>query len=683
MTPQAQWLEKNTRYLMARWLAVRERLLPAQNAETEQIGVEDFEREALDIAATMGAPPTLDRVCQEFDLSSFERDVLLLCAGVELDPEFNEICSRDPQYLHLLQPTFHAALANLPDANWAAITPASPLRFWRLIEVDRRDQTLANSPLRLDERILHYLVGADYLDERLANFFQLVRPPKTMPPSYRQHAEQIMSLWINESEAGIEQPEIEQVRKRGLPPLDESEQRGQVPLPDLFNPPPIIRLTGDWQSGRSLLAAASCAALGLRLYSLNASDIPANSVERETLLRLWQRESLLLRSALLLAADDADAESLRTARNFARRVGGLVFISGDLTLRSEPVATVEINLPQESEQRTIWEESLGPLAARFNGQLDEVITQFRFDPERIRSVARAVREKSVEEEVEKALWRECRVESRALLKELAECIEPKARWDDLVLPSEHLQTLGEIAAQVRQRMKVYQSWGFAARNDRGLGITALFAGPSGTGKTLAAEVLANDLQLDLHRIDLSQVVSKYIGDTEKNLRAVFDAAEQTGAVLLFDEADALFGKRSEVRDSHDRYANIEVSYLLQRMEAYRGLAILTTNKRGSLDPAFLRRLRFVITFPFPDGPQRAKIWARIFPPETPVQDLDVLKLARLNVAGGNIRNIALNAAFLAADLGEPVQMSHLLRTARSECNKIEKQITAAEIGGWA
>lgn len=648
MTPQQRFLEMNTRYLMARWLAVRERLLPTQSSEEEQVGTEDFEHEAFDIAATMDAPPTLDRLCKEFNLSSFERDVLLLCAGVELDPEFNDICSRNPEHRHLLQPSFHIALANLVDAHWDVITPASPLRFWRLLEVDRHDHTLANSPLRLDERILHYLVGADYLDERLANFFQPVRAPKSMPPSYRKHAERITSLWGSDS--------------------------GETP---------IIHLTGNWRSGRQLLAAASCTALGLKLYSLNASDIPTNSVERETLLRLWQRESLLLRSALLLVTDDADAESLRTARNFSRRLaGGLLFVSGDVTLRSETVATVEINLPEDNEQRTIWEESLGPLAARLNGQLDEVVSQFRFEPERIRSVARAVREKSSEEAVEKVLWRECRVESRTPLKELAECIEPKAHWEDLILPAEHLQTLGEIAAQVRQRMKVYQSWGFAIRNDRGLGITALFAGPSGTGKTLAAEVLANDLQLDLHRIDLSQVVSKYIGDTEKNLRAVFNAAEQTGAVLLFDEADALFGKRSEVRDSHDRYANIEVSYLLQRMEAYRGLAILTTNKRASLDPAFLRRLRFVVTFPFPDVAQRAKIWSRIFPAETPTENLDVLKLARLNVAGGNIRNIALNAAFLAADMGGPVQMTHLLRTARTECTKIEKQITAAEIGGW-
>ncbi len=648
------WQEANTRYLMARWLAVRERLLPASEETqdpAEKIEAEDFEQEALQIAATMSAEPALDRLCNEFNLSPFERNVLLLCVGVELDPEFTQICSEHAEHQHLLSPNFHLALSNLNDAHWAAITPASPLRHWRLLDVDRRDQILAASPLRLDERILHFLIGADYLDERLANFFQLIPAPRTMPPSYRKHTEKITALWASES-----------------------------------GEPPIVHLTGDWQSGKSALAAASCAALGLRLHSLNASDIPTNSVERETLLRLWQRESLLLRSALFLWTDDADAESLRLVRNFLRRVGGLVFVSGEVALAglSAPVVTIEINLPGTSEQRTLWEESLGPLAANLNGQLDEVVSQFRFDPEKIRSVARAVREDTSDRptEIEKVLWRNCRVESRASLKGLAECIEAKAGWDDLILPGELLQMLSEIAAQVRQRMKVYESWGFAMRSDRGLGITALFAGPSGTGKTLAAEVLANDLQLDLHRIDLSQVVSKYIGETEKNLRAVFNAAEHTGAVLLFDEADALFGKRSEVRDSHDRYANIEVSYLLQRMEAYRGLAILTTNRRSSLDSAFLRRLRFLITFPFPDGAHRAKIWSRIFPPETPTQDLDILKLARLNVTGGNIRNIALNAAFLAADVGEPVQMSHLLRTTRTECSKIEKQITNAEIGGW-
>jgi len=242
--------------------------------------------------------------------------------------------------------------------------------------------------------------------------------------------------------------------------------------------------------------------------------------------------------------------------------------------------------------------------------------------------------------------------------------------------------LHDVAVHVKQRAHVYEQWGFAAKSNRGLGISALFAGVSGTGKTMAAEVLANELRLDLYRIDLSQVVSKYIGETEKNLRRVFDAAEESGAILLFDEADALFGKRSEVKDSHDRYANIEVSYLLQRMESYRGLAILTTNMKSALDTAFLRRISFVVQFPFPDAAQRANIWRRIFPTNTPVDKLDVMKLARLNIAGGNIRNIALNAAFSAADAHEPVGMRHLLRAARSEYAKLEKSLTDSEIGGW-
>ncbi|NJR16908.1 MAG: ATP-binding protein, partial [Calothrix sp. CSU_2_0] len=280
------------------------------------------------------------------------------------------------------------------------------------------------------------------------------------------------------------------------------------------------------------------------------------------------------------------------------------------------------------------------------------------------------------------LWDACRVQARPRLDELAQRIEPGASWEDLVLPETQKQILIDVAAHVRQRGKVYETWGFGGKSARGLGISALFAGASGTGKTLAAEVLANTLKLDLYRIDLSSVVSKYIGETEKNLRQVFDAAEQGGVILLFDEADALFGKRSEVKDARDRYANIEVSYLLQRMECYPGLAILTTNLKSAIDTAFMRRIRFVVQFPFPDAVQRAEIWRRIFPSDTPTQDLDAVQLARLSVAGGNIRNIALNAAFLAADAGEAVQMKHLLRAAQSEYSKLEKPLTEAEIGGW-
>ncbi|HMM41208.1 MAG TPA: ATP-binding protein, partial [Thermomicrobiales bacterium] len=260
---------------------------------------------------------------------------------------------------------------------------------------------------------------------------------------------------------------------------------------------------------------------------------------------------------------------------------------------------------------------------------------------------------------------------------------PAAAWDDLVLPATQKQVLGDIAIHVRQRGRVYGDWGFSSKGRRGLGISVLFSGASGTGKTMAAEVLANALGLDLYRIDLSQVVSKYIGETEKNLGRLFDAAQGGGVILLFDEADALFGKRSEVRDSHDRYANIEVSYLLQRMESYDGLAILTTNLKGALDPAFMRRIRFVVQFPFPDADARAAIWRRIFPAATPTHGLDVTRLARLNVAGGNIRNIALNAAFLAAEDGGLVGMRHLLQAARAEAAKLERPLSEAEVRGWA
>jgi SpoVK/Ycf46/Vps4 family AAA+-type ATPase len=280
------------------------------------------------------------------------------------------------------------------------------------------------------------------------------------------------------------------------------------------------------------------------------------------------------------------------------------------------------------------------------------------------------------------VWRLARSQTRSRLDGLAQRMDSSFEWDDLVLPEAETATLRAIAAQLRQRMTVYERWGFAEKSSRGLGISALFAGPSGAGKTMAAEVLARDLQLDLYRIDLSSVISKYIGETEKNLRRVFEGAEQSGAVLLFDEADALFGKRSEVKDSLDRYANIEVSYLLQQMEAYRGLAILTTNLKTALDPAFLRRLRFVVQFPFPGPAERLRLWQKVFPAATPTEGLDLTRLAQLKVTGGNIRSIAMNAAFLAAEGKQPVRMTHLKEAARIEYAKLERHLTTGEFEAW-
>jgi vesicle-fusing ATPase len=248
-----------------------------------------------------------------------------------------------------------------------------------------------------------------------------------------------------------------------------------------------------------------------------------------------------------------------------------------------------------------------------------------------------------------------------------------------VLPPGHRDLLREILRHVRYRTQVYERWAFGARTSRGLGVTALFSGESGTGKTLAAEVLAAELGLDLYRIDLAATVSKYIGETEKNLRRLFEAAEASGAVLLFDEADALFGKRGDVRDGHDRYANLEISYLLQRMEAYRGLAILTTNLRANVDRAFLRRLRFVVQFPFPDAAQRAEIWRRELPREAPLDGVDPARIAALTVSGGSIRSIALSAAFAAAEAGTPITPEHVLHAARIEYAKAERPLTDSEL----
>ncbi len=637
------------RYATLRLSVIRHRLTTfAENAASDLSQLEALETEANEIASSMDTVPALDRLVTGFGLSDFERDVLLLCFGIEIDPQFAQLCATAQGNPQLTWPTFRLAMSFLPDAHWNALTPARPLRYWRLLEVER-GETLTTSPLRIDERILHFLIGSEYLDERLGQFVQVLGVTATLPGSYRAYLDRISNVWGTADDHW-----------------------------------PVIHLAGDARTGKRNLAAAACASLGLHLHLLRAADIPPGTLERETLLRLWQRDALLVNSALLVEGEDTDDSTVvRRARSFVKRINGPVLTTGAALsgTADEAVTAIEVKRPTSVEQRVLWEHALGDIANNLNGQIDQIVSQFQFDVDAIQSAAEVVRNFEPTE-VGETLWQICRSHSRDSLKGLAEAIETRARWEDLVLPDEQFQTLREIAAQVRQRLKVYETWGFGARTARGLGISALFSGPSGTGKTLAAEVIAGHLQLDLYRIDLSQVVSKYIGETEKNLRAVFEAAEQSGAVLLFDEADALFGKRSEVRDSHDRYANIEVSYLLQRMESYRGLAILTTNLRGALDAAFLRRIRFIVSFPFPDVELRTRIWSQIFPTETPTKDLDYQKLARLSVTGGNIRNIALNAAFLAADSGESVTMGHLLRTARSECLKIEKQTTASELGGW-
>ena len=644
------WSEINQRALRAELARLR-RALVRHGEQNGAIGRRTGEPETpveaneLDSAIEQSA---LNNLCALFSLSPFERDVLLLCAGMELDSAFAADCiaaSGDPRKTC---PTFSLALAALAEPHWSALLPAAPLRRWRLIELSNVD-SLTISPLRIDERILHYLTGLSYLDERLYGLFEPVSLSSALPPSQQAIADRLVALW-RESNTGM-----------------------------------AVQLFGNDDSARRAIPAAACAALKVPLYLIRASEISTGPTEREAYVRLWERETVLSGCVLLIDCDRADSGEV--TRLFIERSRGAIILAATEPLRDtpRPLIKIEVNKPRPTEQNAIWRAVLGPLAERLNGQIGQVTSQFHLDTVSIQAAGAEMSGRSSPTEVESGteLWEICRTQSRRTLPGLAQRIEASAAWDDLVLPEPQRQILREIALHVRHRFTVHEQWGFSQRSTRGLGISTLFSGPSGTGKTMAAEVLANELRLDLYRIDLSQVVSKYIGETEKNLAKVFEAAEGGGAILLFDEADALFGKRSEVKDSHDRYANIEVSYLLQRMESYRGLAILTTNMKSALDPAFLRRIRFIIQFPFPNTAQRAEIWRRIFPGQTPTDSLDIDKLAQLNIAGGSIQNVALRAAFLAADAGEPVRMNHLLAAARSEYSKIEKPLTEMEIGGWS
>ncbi len=596
------------------------------------------------------SPPALDAVCAAFGLSSFERDVLLLCAGVELDSAFGPLCAAAQGEPSRPWPTFSLALAALPDPHWSALTPAAPLRRWRLIDVGA-GSALTLSPLRIDERVLHHLAGVGQLDERLAGLVEPVAPSATVDlvPSHAGLVERLVATW--------------------------SAPRGPRRLP-------LVQLCGPDVADCRAVAAAAAAALGLRVVAVPADLVPATAAELDALLRLWEREAALGGAVLLVECDGTEATP--AVGRLIERVGGPVIVSARERRRTfhRPVVSYDVARPTPVEQRAAWRTALG--SADDPAGIDVVAAQFSLGVPAIRSAAaETIARTTVSSQgVGPAAWDVCRIQSRTRLDDLAQRIEASAGWDDLVLPLPEMEAVQRIAAHVRRRATVHDTWGFATKSARGLGISALFAGTSGTGKTMAAEVLANELRLDLYRIDLAGVVSKYIGETEKNLRRVFDAAEDGGAILLFDEADALFGKRSEVKDSHDRYANIEVSYLLQRMEAYRGLAILTTNLKSALDTAFLRRLRFVVQFPFPDAAQRAEMWRRAFPAATPTDRLDMAKLSRLNATGGNIRNIALNAAFLAANAGEPIRMKHLREAARIEYAKLERPLTEAEVGGW-
>ena len=610
---------------------------------------------ALEAAAEMDPPPALLILAQRLGLSQFEQQLLLLCVGMELDTGIAALCARCQRDSARPYPTFALAFALFGGASWDGLSPERPLRYWRLIEIAQPGgQPLTTSALRADERIISYCKGLNYLDDRLLPLLSPVdasAPAPDLPPSHREVVDAIIRRWK----------------------LD--EPNGSLP---------VVQLAGADAASKQLIAGEVAASTGLHLYRLPAPLLPSQAADIETFARLWQRESLFLPLALYVDAQAPAADSSATGAaspvtQLLDRLVGATFLAVREPWSGLRRATFAIDVvkPTPAEQAAAWSSALGLAGAdspaRLAGHFDlgfNAIKQIAHD-----ALADSAGNPAP---LRDRLWDACVGVTRPQLDVLARRIPTVATWHDIVLPEPERALLQQIAGQVAQRSKVYETWGFGQKMSRGLGLSVLFSGESGTGKTLAAEVLAHELRVNLYRIDLSAVVSKYIGETEKNLRQLFDAAENGGAILFFDEADALFGRRSEVKDSHDRYANIEVNYLLQRMEAYGGLAILATNMKSALDTAFLRRLRFIVRFPFPGVAERKAIWQNVFPNDAPKAVLDYDRLARLNITGGHIHNIALNAAFLAAGAGTPVTMPLILDAARSEFRKIERPINEAD-----
>lgn len=645
------WYAHNNRYLSAALAWLRLRLQAAATEHQQQQGMrrpfgggadgpspQAIEAAAADMQAAAQAapdPPALEVLRVRFGLTTFEQQVLLLGAAPAYDTRIPALCAAAQDDPARTQPTAALALSLFDDPTWDALSPEGPLRHWRLLDLP--GGLSATAPLRVDERIVNHLKGVNALDTRLGNLMVPAdaESEADLPPSTAASVQQVAGGF----------------------------HHGQ-PLREL----PIVQLLGSDSVSKRLVAAHAAAELGLPLYRVPVEMLPAQPADLEQVARLWSRESMLRPVALYIDANEADLTTdalLPRLKRFFERADGVFFLDvlEPVTGFFRPVSLVDVTRPTTAEQHRLWaanipaddRETAGALAAQFNLSQPVITRLTRTTPP-------------------DDLWSACLAHARPRLDLLAQRIDVRASWDDLVLPDAETELLHQMVAQVSGRYTVYEQWGFAQCMNRGTGITALFAGESGTGKTMAAEVIASALRLNLYRIDLSAVVSKYIGETEKNLRRVFDAAEDGGAVLFFDEADALFGKRSEVKDSHDRYANIETTYLLQRMEAYRGLAILATNMKSALDTAFMRRLRFIVDFPFPGVAQRKRIWQRALPPGLPTRDLDFDYLARFNLTGGNIHSVVLNAAFLAAVANTPLTMPLLLTAARTEFRKLDMPV---------
>lgn len=643
-----------------------------------------IEQQRIDNAARAGASARagtrlpIVQLADRFGLSLFEIDVLLLCAAPELQLRYetlfayaqNDITKKHLSVdlaLNLLCPTLEEALLRR-----TIFADEEPLRRHHLIRLfddpqDREPSFLACC-LKADARIVDYLIGGDAIDDRLTSLARL---------DDLDHAHRLNELVLP--------PEL----------IDQLDRLA----PMLAGKGTVLFFHGAYGAGKQAAARALCHELSRRLLVADLQRVSFTALD-ETL-ALLKREALLQDAVLYLNHFEAgltdEAHTKQTVIAVERAVTDHplpIIIGSEVEWQPRPpwreAQFIRCALPMSSfALRTqVWEQAL-----RGSGHpLDDTI-----DADAINSVADkfvlsagqivdAVRVADQQAQIDRRaisiddLHVAASAQSNQALKQLAQKVEPIYTWSDIVLPARAVQQLREAFVAIKQRHVIYTQWGFERKLALGKGTTILFAGPSGTGKTMAAQILARELKLDLYKIDLSTIVSKYIGETEKNLARIFQEAHASNAILFFDEADALFGKRSEVKDAHDRYANIEVAYLLQRIEEHEGIVILATNLSQNIDEAFKRRMQHTIDFPVPDAPHRSRIWRGMFPPDAPIGDgIDFDFLARqFELSGGNIRNIALSSAFMAADDGQVIRMEHVIVATARELHKIGKLPSRAD-----
>lgn len=571
--------------------------------------------EAPPVTRASGLPPLVAAVAKDFGLSIFEAEMMALALAAEIDPGVSEALRArqpggDPR------PSFGLGFAVLTAPHWSALSPERPLLRWRLLHADAAP-LVADAPLSLDPRMLHALMGAGSADSALEAWGERAGEPVPLAPA-QQMAADVLAQALDAGPA---------------------------------------QLIGGCAEDRDAVVRCAAARSGRSVWRFGP-NVPQDPAPRLRLARLIEREAVLTGMLPLLDHASPGIGPLASALESA-----FVLSADEPDHRpGRPARVVECPAIDFAGRRALWRRAAPDIA---EGEIDRLAAEFPLGAQALAQIGAGGGDAA-------AIRQAARLRTRTACDGLARRRSPRLCREDIALRPAQRAALDDIAARIRHRARVLEHWGFGA-SGRGTGVIALFSGPSGTGKTLAAEVLASELELDLLHVDLSQVLSKWLGETEKNLERIFALAERGGAMLLFDEADALFAKRVDVKDGRDRYANMEVSYLLQRMEAFPGLAVMTTNLSGAIDDAFLRRISVVVHFPFPDAAARREIWKRVMPAAAPVGALDHARLAQLAATGGDIRNIALGAGYRAAARGSAgIGMADIIATAEGELAKLNR-----------